>query len=577
MADLAVLREITAEAEAEPSHSEAALPAGELRFVLEYAKIPDTRTERAAFVKLLGSDAFILRPLFAERRGELARFLLLAFPGVERTLPPEMLFAIAYALGDARNLVSAEPDLGARVFLDPGPPGQQPQREAADALGPLCWVEAKDEDLPQFLWALDNIRAREAWEFSGDRGEGVLVGQPDTGVAEHVELEASALRLELGIDILNGEGAPRDPLDPATANPGHGTGTASVVVGRETGSIGGSAPGAKLVPIRCIEDVKIFNAAPVAAAIDHARRAGCNVITMSLGGVPSRAMRKAIEKAVEAGIIVLAAAGNCVRVVVWPARYDAVIAVGGTNALDKPWRGTSRGEEVDISAPAEFVWRAQRNRESDPVDGVGAGQGTSFAVALTAGVAALWVARHGRDALLAEARRRGTNVQTLFRAALRATARRPGVWSPGELGAGIVNARALLELPLAALPAAIAEARPVRMAVADVRSLLAELTGDEAPPGPDDAFDWERYGLEVASLLLAMRGWAGVRRGAAPSGARGRVRRRRYVKPLTPQATDGYSRSPCARPAVSRIFYCHPAKATVPLHGRFALLVGPRQ
>jgi hypothetical protein len=40
-----------------------------------------------------------------------------------------------------------------------------------------------------------------------------------------------------------------------------------------------------------------------------------------------------------------------------------------------------------VSAPAELVWRAERQRPQDPTDGIGGGQGTSFAVALTAGVA----------------------------------------------------------------------------------------------------------------------------------------------------------------------------------------------
>ena len=98
-------------------------------------------------------------------------------------------------------------------------------------------------------------------------------------------------------------------------------------------------------------------------------------------------------------VVVLAAAGNCAIVVVWPARYDEVIAVAGINVRNEPWRGSCRGGAVDISAPAEFVPRAKRN----PADGggpnvVAGGQGTSFAVAITAGVAALWLGHHGVQA-----------------------------------------------------------------------------------------------------------------------------------------------------------------------------------
>src|SRR5262249_60666308 len=78
-------------------------------------------------------------------------------------------------------------------------------------------------------------------------------------------------------------------------------------------------------------DVKFLAGRPGAAEMAHATRVGCYVITMSLGGVPSLAFKAAVRAAVTKGVIVLAAAGNCVRIVVYPARYDAVIAVAGVN------------------------------------------------------------------------------------------------------------------------------------------------------------------------------------------------------------------------------------------------------
>jgi serine protease len=54
-------------------------------------------------------------------------------------------------------------------------------------------------------------------------------------------------------------------------------------------------------------------------------------------------VQKAVERATAAGVIVLAAAGNDVGFVVWPARYEAVIAVAACNIEKRPWRGSSRG------------------------------------------------------------------------------------------------------------------------------------------------------------------------------------------------------------------------------------------
>ena len=55
---------------------------------------------------------------------------------------------------------------------------------------------------------------------------------------------------------------------------------------------------------------------------------------------------------------------------------------GHWSVADGMWRGTCRGAAVDISAPGQNVFRATLP------SGTGQGQGTSFAVALTAGVVA---------------------------------------------------------------------------------------------------------------------------------------------------------------------------------------------
>jgi subtilisin family serine protease len=68
---------------------------------------------------------------------------------------------------------------------------------------------------------------------------------------------------------------------------------------------------------------------------------------MSLGGIPAFSLHRALRRAVQADVIVLAAAGNCEGTVVWPARYDNCIAV----VRDAPWRGSCHGAAVDISAP----------------------------------------------------------------------------------------------------------------------------------------------------------------------------------------------------------------------------------
>lgn len=478
-------------------------PPNELRYALEYKEAPDLQIETARVAALLHitPPAFKLLPLAPGQI--LNRFLLLRFPGCERSPGQRDLFAIGYALADALDAVSAEPDLGTDYFVDPEPFERDAAVESA-AISGLCWVTgAAPTDR---LWALRNTGVLAAWSRS--KGAGIVVAQPDTGVSAHDELDPSKFAMARSRDVLDDDPDPTDPLTPGMANPGHGTATASVLCSPETGQITGAAPLANLAPIRCIEDVKVFDPSPVAAAISHAISAGCDVISMSLGGVPGRAMHAAVRAAVEADIIVIAAAGNCTRTVVWPARYDEVIAVAGSNVDDHPWKGSCRGSTVDITAPAEFVWRAERRKQSDPTSIVSGGQGTSFATALVAGIAALWLSRHGKSAVVAEARRLGVSVQALFRVALRATARQPANWDTGDFGPGIANAQALLDLELSAIPEAILEAA-AKPKQSSVEGIVTEAFG----PSPVDArFPWHRYGAEIAAIALTQ-----AKLGIAPS------------------------------------------------------------
>ena len=80
------------------------------------------------------------------------------------------------------------------------------------------------------------------------------------------------------------------------------------------------------------------------------------------------------------------------------------------------------------------------------------GNGTSFAVAGTAGLAALWLSFHGRSALI---QKYGKNrLASVVKQLLQATCRKPSGWDTGSLGTGIVHAKRLLEPPLPASPRA---------------------------------------------------------------------------------------------------------------------------
>ncbi len=324
-------------------------------------------------------------------------------------------------------------------------------------------------------------------------GKGATILQIDTGVTAHPTFripQQGSLDSGVGItdaDGLYGDGHRNvDLLLPGFLRfPGHGTKTASVIMAEpwriapaemESRTPGdwcvdeggtrfrcytrfvGVAPGARLVPVRGTQGVLLLptrlgeleteqwriavalNAA-AAGESDPVLRRRIDVVTMSLGGwPPTDELCAAVKNATDRGVIVLAAAGNEVRRAVFPARCATTIAVAGSTHGQAPWSGSAGWEGVAVAAPAEAVWT------SSVVNGrfcVEASSGTSFAVALTAGIAAEWVAWHRQRGIAID------NPPAAFRAALTDTARRwtggdAGSWSR-RFGVGIVDLTRLME------------------------------------------------------------------------------------------------------------------------------------
>jgi hypothetical protein len=401
------------------------------------------------------------------------QFELVPPPGGKR-LTPGAAWDAVYRLRAQPEVVHAEPlfkynvaDVHERLALRGG--GDHP--ETAD----------------NFEWSLQKANVINAWSLFGSRqpGAGVVIGHPDTGFTPHPDLaEPARLLVSQGFDFDDDDPDPIDDLDDGFLdNPGHGTGTGSVIISSRGAAPGlpqpefvsGVAPFASLIPIRATESVVLFSMRGLRRAIDHAVARGAHVISISLGGpLPSPALRDAVRRATDAGTIVLAAAGNQVGVVVFPAAFEDTIAVAASTVTDEEWAGSSRGDAVDITAPGASVWRAKVERGPNGAFefSVNRGSGTSFAAATTAGVATLWVSFHGFEALASRYGR--AHIARVFKALLQSTCRTPAGWDTANFGPGIVNARALLAEPLP-------EAAPARKLRDPRRAAVAmDTTGLEA-------------------------------------------------------------------------------------------------
>jgi serine protease len=277
---------------------------------------------------------------------------------------------------------------------------------------------------------------------------------PDTGYRRHPEIAANLL-IGLGRDLFRNDDDPEDELQKTFAwqNGGHGTGTASVIVsprgaadGNPQNAVSGTAPHAKLVPFRVSDSVVVLDTLNLARAIELATDRGVHVISISMGGLGSDRLHDAVVYATSRGVIVLAAAGNCVQFVVFPAAYDEVVAVAACDAERGPWKGSSRGRAVDIIAPGDRVWHATANHD-DSLNNVSQGSGTSYAVATVAGIAALWLAKHGRNTIISACGGK-ERIASTFSQLLRDTATPVPDWPAGQFGGGLVNADALLSAQL---------------------------------------------------------------------------------------------------------------------------------
>jgi len=473
---------------------------------------PADRAEvEAAAAGAVGDAArFVAEPAFKGdlAAGEGGRFWILAFPEIRALGTETEAFELARELKDALALSSARPVLvdslvGAAMV-------EGAELEEMDALG-LC--NGDNMGPVQHGWAPFALGALEAWKTT--QGQGVTVASIDTGHSDHDEL-SGAISARPHLNLVEGGADAKDRFSTNVllANPGHGTLVASVVASRGAigadaeaagpGSVTGMAPKAEVLPIRAIRSVVDTRQSNIPAAIEHALAQKADVIVMALGSPFSiEPVEFALNRAAAAGVVTVCAAGNCVGFVVFPAKLATkglVTAVAGVDHAFMPWEATSKGPEVVVSAFGEAVWGAAKRKATDPNDVVARSQGTTLAASLTAGVAALWVAAHGRDKLKAAAAAAGTTVQRMFNALIAQTAHRPPGWREG-LGAGLVNAGRLVAEPLPA-PADIPSDPPEFQAFTPLKRFLAPTIGESDALAAAEASTLEEDDAAEALWLL---------------------------------------------------------------------------
>lgn len=244
--------------------------------------------------------------------------------------------------------------------------------------------KAANEDVSDLQWNLSAVHLPE----EDIQGEQIKVAILDSGVSFDEDIPVKER-----IAISEGEIMVNVLFDDAT---GHGTGLASLISAQNNGSgIRGINPDAQIYSIQILDENNQTTLSNLVAAIYKAEELDCQIINMSLGtSVNSKVLYEAVRSAYEAGILMVAAAGNAKgKAVEYPAAYEEVLAVGSTDTTGNKVENSCDGEEIEIFAPGSQI------PTSGLFGGVSVVEGTSVAAAQVTGAASLiWSMDRGKSA-----------------------------------------------------------------------------------------------------------------------------------------------------------------------------------
>ena len=269
---------------------------------------------------------------------------------------------VEYAVVDERKYALAAPN----------DPLYGVQSATAPAAGQWYLRAPNSSTIVNATSVLSAINAEAAWNITTGSSN-VVVAVLDTGVRlDHPDL---APKLRPGYDFVrasisnDGDGADADPSDPGdgcgtTTNDWHGTQVSGLVGAATNNGIGmaGAGRDVMLLPVRVLGcgggfDSDIQAGMLWAAGLSATPKPNAypaKVVNLSLGmnGACSMAYRDTVAQLNNAGVVVVAAAGNEGIAVGTPANCPGVIAVAGVRHAGTKVSYSDLGPEIAVAAPA---------------------------------------------------------------------------------------------------------------------------------------------------------------------------------------------------------------------------------
>jgi len=226
-------------------------------------------------------------------------------------------------------------------------------------------------------YALAKLRLPQAHTLV--HGANVTVAVIDSGIdARHPELANS---IADSFDALDSKEGPH----------AHGTGIAGAIVAHAR--LMGSAPEARIIAIRAFGGTTggaESTSFVILRSLNYAAEHGAQIVNMSFAGPKDAVIERAIAATAARGLVLVAAAGNAgaKSPPLYPAANPNVIAVSATDAQDRLFAASNRGNYIALAAPGVDVFLPAPDGKYQMTSG------TSFSAAYVSGIAALLLERN---------------------------------------------------------------------------------------------------------------------------------------------------------------------------------------
>lgn len=302
------------------------------------------------------------------------------------------------ALAKRADVASIEVDPKVRAFFTPNDPGFSDQYGMGTGIG-ISAVDAWNTTLgsPSALVAIVDSGV----DYGHEDLQASIWRNPGEIPANGVDDDGNGV-----VDDYNGYDFANNDAEPLDDN-GHGTHVAGIVAATGNNAVGvaGVAWASQVVAIKCLDGAGSGFNSDLVRAIDYAvtlKDQGYPIvaINMSLGGEYTSTLYRAVSRASERGILLVAAAGNESTnndsIPTYPANFDLpnVISVAAVNAAGSLADYSNYGREtVDVAAPGSSILSTKPRQGG--VSEYGYESGTSMATPHVSGVAALIASVNG--------------------------------------------------------------------------------------------------------------------------------------------------------------------------------------